>query len=39
MARGRYRLYEELKKKIYAESKSSAEYERRIKALARKLKI
>jgi hypothetical protein len=35
----RYALYEILKKQIWAESKSSAEYERRIKALARKLKI
>lgn len=35
----RYKVYEQLKKKIFAESKSSAEYERRIKELARKLKI
>lgn len=39
MAVDRYKVYEQLKKKIYMESKSSAEYERRIKALARKLKI
>ena len=35
----RYKVYEQLKKKICAEAKTSAEYERRIRALARKLKI
>jgi hypothetical protein len=35
----RYKVYEQLKRKIYAEAKTSTEYERRIKALARKLKI
>lgn len=35
----KYKLYEQLKKKIYAESKTTAEYERRIKGLIRKLKI
>lgn len=35
----RYKVYEQLKKKIFAEAKTSAEYERRIKALARKLNI
>ena len=35
----RYKVYEQLKKKIFAEAKTSAKYERRIKALARKLNI
>jgi hypothetical protein len=37
--RSKFALYEELKRKIYLDSKSNEEYERRIKALARKLKI
>lgn len=35
----KYQLYEKLKAQIARESKSRAEYERRVKALAEKLKI
>ena len=35
----KYTYYEAMKKKISRESKTPAEYERRIKALARKLNI
>ncbi len=35
----KYSYYESMKKIIASESKTTAEYERRIKALARKLKI
>jgi hypothetical protein len=35
----KYSYYEAMKKKIAKESKTPAEYERRIKALARKLNI
>ena len=35
----RLRLYEQLKAKIKAEARTAAEYEKRVKALARKLNI
>ena len=35
----KYALYERLKREIAAESKSEVEYQRRIRALAKKLKI
>lgn len=35
----KFQYYEQMKAKIAKESKSPAEYERRIKALAKKLKI
>ena len=39
MSMSKYALYERLKREIAADSKSDAEYQRRIKALAKKLKI
>ena len=35
----KYKLYEMLKKQIAAEAKTPEEYEKRVKALAKKLKI
>lgn len=35
----KYRLYEQIKAKIAKEAKTPEEYEKRVKALAKKLKI
>lgn len=35
----KYQLYEQIKSKIAKESKTPEEYEKRVKALAKKLKI